>query len=346
MALKVMHLLATGQYSGAEHVAINIIRLFAEEIESVYVSPQGSIQNILEQNFIPYKGISSLAYLAVLRAIHEVQPDVIHAHDYRASCLAAMMPFRGRIISHIHNNNSWAKEKNMRTLIYANLLWRFYKVAAVSHSVVDEFAFSKRLQGKAVVIPNGIDEKQIVLKSERCLAESRLSCDFLFIGRLSEEKNPKRFLRLIAGAKKVKPDVKAVMLGNGSMKPELMKEIHELDLGGNVHMAGFQENPYPYMKHAGMLIVPSIWEGFGLVALESMLLGCPVLAAPVGGLQSIVGGFSPKWVCETDEEFLEQMLQPRTMDKKAIISYAQKINDVGEIKKRWHTLYFAERDRW
>lgn len=51
---------------------------------------------------------------------------------------------------------------------------------------------------------------------------------------------------------------------------------------------GFQENPYGLLKNSKVLCIPSKWEGFGLVAIEAMSLGKPVVASNVGGLKNII----------------------------------------------------------
>ena len=78
------------------------------------------------------------------------------------------------------------------------------------------------------------------------------------------------------------------MVGTGSLEKECQKLIEEYQLETNVQMVGFQKNPYVYMLQSKISIIPSKWEGFGLVALEAMAFGCPVVAANVGGLKEIV----------------------------------------------------------
>ena len=166
-----------------------------------------------------------------------------------------------------------------------------------------------------------------------------LRCDFLFLGRLTREKDPLRFLHLIAEAKKEKGTIKAIVIGDGSMREAMSKYIHQMDLESNVYMKGFQENPYPYLRYANTLLMTSIWEGFGLAALEAMLLGCPVLATPVGGLQKLVGAYDSEALCYTDEDFLRRMLASERKDRENLISYARSVNNVEGFKKRWRELH-------
>ena len=339
MATRVMHLLSSTSYSGAEHVAIDMIRMLSDEEAAVYVSPAGTIDSILEKKGISHISLTSMSYGEVLKAMLRFRPDVIHAHDYRASCIAALLPFKGKIISHIHNNNVWATKINLRTFLYTALLWRYFKIVVVSQPVIDEFFFHGIFKKKAVVIKNAVDEVDIYNRSWEMPYNEELRCDFLFLGRLTREKDPLRFLHLIAEAKKEKGTIKAIVIGDGSMREAMSKYIHQMDLESNVYMKGFQENPYPYLRYANTLLMTSIWEGFGLAALEAMLLGCPVLATPVGGLQKLVGAYDSEALCYTDEDFLRRMLTSERKDRENLISYARSVNNVEEFKKRWRELH-------
>ena len=87
--MRILHLLASNKFSGAEHIAVDIIRALQEKYELVYVSPTGEIKEFLGQEKIRYIPLNELSYLEVYRVIKDYKPDIIHAHDYRASCIAA-----------------------------------------------------------------------------------------------------------------------------------------------------------------------------------------------------------------------------------------------------------------
>lgn len=91
--------------------------------------------------------------------------------------------------------------------------------------------------------------------------------------------------------------VKATMLGKGELEERCKNYILENDLTGVVQMKGFVENPYDYLNEGTILVMASEWEGFGLVAVEALAFGVPVVANPVGGIPMIVNG---KCGCLTD----------------------------------------------
>ncbi|MFP3846777.1 glycosyltransferase, partial [Priestia filamentosa] len=104
--------------------------------------------------------------------------------------------------------------------------------------------------------------------------------------------------------------------------------INKLDLNNNVELKGFLSNPYPLLSNSKALCLTSKWEGFGLVAVEAMTLGCPVVCTPVGGLPVLVNE-SCGSVCEKDEEFIIE-LKRLIEDKQAWKEKAQ-----GAIKQAY-----------
>ena len=89
--IKVVHLLQSPRFSGAENVVCQIIRMFQrdETIEMIYCSPNGPIKEALVERKINFLPITDLTVKEVRRMIREVNPDIIHAHDMRASFVAA-----------------------------------------------------------------------------------------------------------------------------------------------------------------------------------------------------------------------------------------------------------------
>lgn len=345
--MRILHLLASNTYSGAEHVVIDIIQSLKDQHEFVYVSPNGSIEQVLLDKKISFIGMEKFTYSEVYSAIRKYKPDIIHAHDYRASCISAFIPFKGDIISHIHNNNLWAKNLNLKTILYFLSLKRFSKVVVVSQPVIDEFIFSSSLEHKSCIISNVINSNEIFQLSKQDCDIDFLQSDILFVGRLTEQKNPIRFIKIIDQLKKYKPNVKAIMVGNGELKNECQDLIKKMNLENNIILLGFQSNPYIYMKNTKVLLIPSQWEGFGLVALEAMLLGIPVISTSVGGLKKIVGNFNHEWLCYSEQGFVEQILKiinskSNTALKQSLIQYSEMINDFNSFVKKFDNLYNGE----
>lgn len=282
--LKVMHVLNSRQYSGAENVAITIINSMRDQIDSVYVSPTGPIKDYLDENNIQYFPVNKLSRSELIRVIRAINPDIIHAHDFTAGIMAVMTGTEIPIINHLHNNSPWIKHYNLRSFVYALSCFRYKKILTVSDPVMNEYVFGKFFKKKTEIIGNPIDLERI----RRLAGNQQKRYDIAFLGRLTLQKNPYLFLDIIADLKQYKPDISAVMIGDGELRVEVNKKIKELELKDNVEMVGFQKNPYVFLNQARILLMPSSWEGFGLAAVEALALGLPVICSGVGGLSNIV----------------------------------------------------------
>lgn len=101
------------------------------------------------------------------------------------------------------------------------------------------------------------------------------------VGRLSPEKG---FDVLIEAFSKIENvDCDLVVLGNGGLRTSLMAQAERVGVADRVHLPGFLKNPHPIMAHAQLFVLPSRWEGFGLVVVEAMALGVPVVATDCPG---------------------------------------------------------------
>ena len=284
--IKVMHILNTGIYSGAENVVISIINGLSYDYECVYVSLNGSIKNVLNENKIKYYPVKKLTIWNIKKAIHELKPDIIHAHDFTAGIIATLSTTSIPIINHLHNNPPWIKKYSIKSVVYGLSTLRYTKILTVSNSVMDEFVLGEICKKKTLVIDNPIKVEYI--RSEAQKANIKDESDIIFVGRLSEQKNPILFLEIVKELKRFYPTIKAIMVGDGEMRGEVKDCVKFLELEDNVKILGFVDNPYGLINNSHIMIMPSKWEGFGLAAIEALSLGIPVVASQVGGLKNII----------------------------------------------------------
>ena len=343
----VLHLLNTNTYSGAENVAITIIRAMQErypDYRLVYVSPDGPIRDRLASEGVEFEPIEKISRKEVRRVIKKYRPALIHAHDFTASIVSACSTLRIPVISHIHNNVPWLKRLCVNSLVYGLSTVRYRKILGVSPSVFDEFIFGSFVRRKSEVIGNPIDLDHIKVAAQR--AELKDSYDIVFLGRLNEAKNPLMFLDVVAELSK-RVDVSAVMIGDGKMRGEVEGKIAELGLADTVKLQGFIDNPHGILASSKVLCMTSSWEGYGLVAAEALALGKPVVATPVGGIPTIIKG-GEGVLCKDVSEFvstLESLLTDevgyleasRLAEKRA-----NEIDNLGEYAEKINRFYSGE----
>lgn len=85
----------------------------------IYVSPKGSIELKLGEKNINYISLKSMSPISLYRVYREVNPDFIHAHDFKASIFSALTFNKATLISHIHHNPAWMEKINSKSLLYA-----------------------------------------------------------------------------------------------------------------------------------------------------------------------------------------------------------------------------------
>jgi glycosyltransferase involved in cell wall biosynthesis len=154
-----------------------------------------------------------------------------------------------------------------------------------------ENSFLKSFNSENIqVIYNILDICQIRKLSFLYPVARREQFTLVFAGRLERQK---RIDRLLVSLKKVIDDtgneLDLVIVGSGSLEKKLKNLSFKLGLDKNVRFVGYKENPFPFMKNADIFVLPSDFEGFGLVVGESLALGVPVIATDVEGPSEILG---------------------------------------------------------
>ena len=230
--------------------------------------------------------------------------DVIHCHDWMTtqagleSAQAAGVPLvatihateRGRHQGHLPGDVSVAVDATEQRLCQAadELITCSQ---AMREDVITQLGADP---AKVVVLPNGIDEA-IWRTDETQRRRARVRWGgtgplLMFTGRLEVEKGIYTMLDALPKILNSFPDARLVVAGQGGQSAQFDTDIAERGLSPAVMRAGWlsEDELKALIAAADVALVPSIYEPFGLVALEAMALGTPVVAARTGGLADIV----------------------------------------------------------
>ncbi len=323
----VLHVSKSSTYSGMENVAINIMKSMPEDIRCVYLTATGAVETKLLEHNIEYIGVEKVDEKVIKDVIAEVKPDIIHAYEYDCSLMCTKVTDEIPIVSHLYSMPRWVQKIGPKSVIYGGACKAFAKIILPSEKVQEGAWFRDKMVGKTAVlgIPfNAVSvfEKGYIAGTEMTKEKlEKYKSDLLFVGYLTDDKNPYEFVRLVGEVKKTHPDIKAIMVGGGDLGAECLSLIGKLGLMDNVKMVGMQYNPYIYMNQTKMLVVPSKFEGFGLAAVEAMAFGKPVIASKVGGFNETVDDSCGK-ICGTDK---------KPYDREAFISNINELLDNSEI---------------
>lgn len=170
-------------------------------------------------------------------------------------------------------------------------------IISPSECYIKESRFLGKYRDKIVVIPNGLNiaEFNISYSKEECRRKLGLSIDgriIIFVGTLSPHKGPDVLLKAMPKILKDIPDAELVFVGSGWMRGELERACKQFSVEKHVKFAGFVEERLKpiYYRAADVFCLPSVMkhEIFGIVNLEAMACGIPIVASKIGGVPDVV----------------------------------------------------------
>jgi glycosyltransferase involved in cell wall biosynthesis len=175
--------------------------------------------------------------------------------------------------------------------LYRQVFRRANAIICQSESMVGDINSFGVPRRRAIRIYNPLDVEMIAKLSERGGNPYQGAAPQLVAaGRLSREKGFDLLLAAMPRVIESLPRARLAIVGSGPRKDELTEQAQALGLAEVVSFRGFQQNPWPYLRYADLLVLPSRREAFGNVLLEALALGTPVVAADCpGAIREIYG---------------------------------------------------------
>ena len=265
-------------------------------VDNYMINPNNFIDWIMQLNF-------NLVAKASEIMKEQGQFDVIHAHDWLVAYAAKTLKnsYNIPIVSTIHateaGRNSGIHDEQQR---YKNdtewmLTYESSEVIVNSNYMKGEL---QRLFGlpyeKINVIPNGVNlnlfngiERDYNFRRKYAMDNEKI---ILFMGRLVYEKGIQHLISAMPKILEGYHDSKLVICGKGGMEEELRNQVKAMGIENKVCFAGYMRGKevQKMYKAADIAVFPSTYEPFGIVALEAMLSGNPVVVSDIGGLNEIV----------------------------------------------------------
>lgn len=312
--MKVLHVLASDRFSGAENVACQIIEMARRGagVDSVYCSPDGQIRAALERRGIRFVPVERLSCAQLRRVIRQERPELIHAHDMRASFVAALSQCGIPMVSHIHNNNFDSRRCSVKSLAYCLAAARAERIIWVSEGAHKGYRFHRSFDAKSEVLNNCVDVEALYASMRQ--DARRYDYDVIFIGRLTYQKNPQRMLDVLAKVVERMPELRVAVVGTGELEEEARSYARKLKLDGAVSFLGFQENPLKMLHDAKLMLMTSRWEGLPICGLEAAALGVPVVGTPVEGMAAFVEEGVTGYLSDDDEALAGHVMELVTND--------------------------------
>ncbi|MDO8213056.1 glycosyltransferase family 4 protein [Conexibacter sp. CPCC 206217] len=230
--------------------------------------------------------------------------DLVHGHDWLVAAAGEELakalgcPWVVTIHATEYGRHQGWVDRHPQSHIHAVETWMARSADAVitcSHYMRDHVTDVYALDDASVaVIPNGIDPLDLQAVEDLDALRARFAAPHerlvLLVGRLVYEKGFQIALEALPGVIERLGDVRFLVAGSGTAERELRRQAARLGLRRHGTFMGWigDDMLHSLYRIADLTVVPSIYEPFGLVALEAMASGCPTIVADTGGLREVV----------------------------------------------------------
>ncbi len=291
----------TGECAGEAQDALRN-GVWVRRVRMGYPGSQDFFLSVLNLNFAMLERAARLA--------SETGPagngfDLIHAHDWLAAYAARTLKhaWRKPLVATVHATE-WGRNNGLHNELQRRisdvewwLTYEAWRVIVCSQSMRRELRHIFQLpDDKLEVIPNGISTSgfQWLTEPERREFRARYALPdekiVLFVGRLVREKGAGVLLESAVKIITYYPRIKFVIAGTGPLLQGLRDRARQLGIDGKVVFTGFVDDQTRNSLYqvADVAAFPSLYEPFGIVALEAMVAGVPVVASDTGGFSEIL----------------------------------------------------------
>lgn len=315
MCIKILHIINDLSGGGAESLLKETLKVMKRknvQVEVLLLSERNNVfldeltNNDIKVHFSYRKSIYSPFHIWKIRSlINKYKYDIIHTHLFPAFYWGALaskiLAVKPILITTEHTTVNKRRNKKQLKFIEDIIYKEYSKVFCISKSVEKNLInWLPNTQNKTTVIHNGID----VIKYKNALKlEPKSICPtyqngdklIVMVARMSYEKDQ---YTLINSLKYLSSKYKLILVGDGPLLIKYKDLVKELGFEERVFFLGFRNDVPNIIKTCDIFVLSSNIEGFGLVVIEAMATGKPVLASDIDGVREILGfrelAFKPK----------------------------------------------------
>jgi glycosyltransferase involved in cell wall biosynthesis len=293
-------------HGGAEHLSLNLATGFVARGARVTFVLQEEGGDLVEArppgtevvSLCAGRSLQALPRLA--RYLRRAQPDIVLAQTNYSNVIALLARVlsgsRARVIAFQHSpfsieitaqdggKSRW--QHGVLPILYRVLLPRADAIVAVSRAVADDLADAlgwprERVDMiyNAVVLPDSAVRASLPIDHPWLGGEEPV---FLAVGRLQPVKDYATMLEAFARLVRRRP-ARLIVLGDGPERPRMASQCEALGIADRVDLHGWEDNPLAYMSRATALVLSSRYEGFGIVLVEALSCGTPVISTDCPG---------------------------------------------------------------
>lgn len=340
--MKICYVIPSLQKGGAERLAIDICREVnaRQEHEALLLVLSDKNEYSYQTKDLPIGKTSSSVSLSLFRrnridlsdfekVVQEFKPDIIHSHLFGAEIFSREKIFSGvKYFTHCHDNMPQLRNFSAKTFFKKKLLTDFYekqhllknylncnnKFIAISQHTKEYFesVLPSKLAKNIFLLNNAIDFKQFnSVNQKRNFDKIRI----VNVGSFVEKKNQQFFISIAEELQRRKLELEIVLLGRGPLYAEIKKQIEQKNLQQIISMPGNVVRVEDYYAQANMYLHSATYEPFGLVLLEAMGTGLPVISLDGGGNRGLVNDGNGFMLLEQNAELFADKIELLFKDK-------------------------------
>ena len=275
---------------GAERIVYQLSSDLKDEFDSVHVASTGglweselSAKGIQHHKILDIDSKNPLTVLKLLTSIRQIikknEITIVHTHHRMAAFYIRLLKLVHPKLIHVYTAHNVFKDKLP--------LYRFALKNAKSVAVGE--AVNKNLKEDVVITDSRVIYNGVVLKETDDQVDEIISYGGIKLGciaRLSEQKGLTYLLDAMS-LLTVK-DIRLFIVGDGELRNELENKVKELDLQDSVTFLGYRKDIVECINSFDFCVLPSVFEGFGLVAIEAFMNSKTLVATDIPGLNEVV----------------------------------------------------------
>lgn len=361
--MKILHIIPSLNKGGAERIALDICIELQKQGHDVmfvclhehnsyaFLTKQLNFKTVQTRVSLSLSGKNNIDVEELQLIIDDFAPEVIHSHLFEAEINLAFCNISKdcRRIIHFHDNMKQMRSFSFKTLLNKALLANYYERKLVLDNIganttaigISKDAFSymnenlpKRI--KLEYLLNAINAKRFV-PSEEVHEEFVIT----MIGSFVAKKGQKLAIETIHELKKRNEKVRLKFLGDGEMKKELIALAEHLELTDIIDFMGLVDYPEKHLQESSLYLHTASYEPFGLVLIEAMACGLPVVCTDGRGNRDIIqegeNGFmiwerNPLLIADKIQFLIENEAERKRIGQNAVL-FAQNFGMDEYVKK-------------
>lgn len=302
--MKILFLITGLGMGGAENLVVNIADLYCNQghcVKIIYLTGDLKVRPDNDSINIVYLGLNGFsdilsAFNKLKQHIANFKPDVIHSHMYHANIMARLMRITTKIPKLICTAHSTTEGGFFRTIMYRLTDFLADISTNVSTAAVESFISKGAVSsGRMLSVPNGVNTDFFKFsQTGRDMLRQRWQCNdkfvILSVGRLYQEKGYSHLLAALSYISQHSDiPIQLKIVGDGPMRNQILGLISTNNLEDKVELLGIRHDIPELLSACDIFVLPSEWEGFGLVVAEAMSCKRLVVATDCGGVKEVVG---------------------------------------------------------